>query len=125
MTAYATIAELATFVGSTPTDEATQTIVERMLDRASELLDDVVCAAFEVDDVTDLPTDADVAAAMSKACCAVVQQWLEVGEENDVDGLAGTAFIVTGSSGYQGKRAPERAPRVLRILRKAGLLRTT
>lgn len=119
MTAYATLAELGTFTGSAPSDEASQTIAERMLERASELLDDVVVAAFAVDSVTELPTDAGIAAAMSDACCAQVEFWLEVGEESDVDGLAASDVSI---GGYSGKRAPVVAPRALRILRSAGLM---
>ncbi len=119
MSAYATLAELATFVGSTPSDAASQAIAERMLERASELMDGVVVAAFEVDSVTELPTDVEVAAALRDATCAQVEQWLEVGESNDVDGLAGTAVSV---GGYAGRRAPSVSPRALRILRNAGLL---
>lgn len=118
MTSYATQAELVSFLAEgTPVPDGA-----RMLARASELLDGVVLAAFSVDTVTNLPTDADVAAAMRDACCAQVEAWLEVGEENDVDGLAGTQIAVTG---YAGPRAPTVAPRAFRILHTAGLMRPT
>ena len=113
--AYATAAELTAFL-------AAGTVVAepvRLLTRASELLDDVVRRPYAVDTVTGLPTDADVAAVMRDACCAQVEQWLEVGEDNDVDGLAGTQASIAG---YSGLRAPRLAPRALRILRNAGLL---
>ena len=115
MTAYATQAELISFLpeGTAVPDAA------RLLARASELLDATVLAPFAIDTVTLLPTDTDVAAAMRDACCAVVEAWLEVGEENDVDGLAGTQIAVTG---YTGPRAPSLAPRAFRILQNAGLM---
>lgn len=113
--AYATEAELTAWLptGTVVTD------ADRLLQRASELIDATVTAPFAVDSITDLPTDTDVAAAMRDATCAVVEQWLEVGEENDVDGLAGEQISVTG---FSGKRAPKIAPRAFRILQNAGLL---
>lgn len=113
--AYATEADLTAFLpAGTVVDDA-----DRLLARASELLDGTVLTPFAVDSETDLPTDEEVAAAMRDACCAVVEQWLEVGEENDVDGLAGTQVSLTG---YSGQRAPSIAPRAFRILQTAGLM---
>lgn len=112
--AYATTAELADWLGSSAPADA-----ERLLLRASETLDSLVTAAFAVDPVTTLPTDADTAAALRDACCAVVEFWAEVGEPNDIDGLAGTP-VSTG--GYSGRRAPANSVRAIRILRQAGLL---
>jgi hypothetical protein len=111
---YATTSELADWLGTSAPADA-----ERLLERASELLDSIVVASFAVDPETKLPTDADTAAALRDACCAVVEFWREVGEENDVDGLAGTP-VSTG--GYSGRRAPANSPRAIRILRQAGLL---
>lgn len=113
--AYATSAEYLTFTGlsAAPDDYA------RLSQRASELVDNTVTAAFTVDDTTDLPTDADVAAALRDACAAQVEFWAEVGEENDVDGLAGSQVSV---SGYSGRRPPKLSPRAFRILQNAGLV---
>lgn len=91
----------------------------RLLARASQRIDATVLAVFDVDTDTQMPTDTDVAAALRDATCAQVEQWLEVGEENDIDGLAGTQIAVTG---FSGKRAPRIAPRALDILRDAGLM---
>lgn len=111
---YATTSELAGWLGvAAPAD------AERLLARASERLDSVIVGSFTVDDVTKLPTDADTAAVLRDACCATVEFWMEVGEENDVDGLAGTP-VSTG--GYSGRRAPANSVRAIRILRQAGLL---
>lgn len=115
-TPYATADDLAGWLlegSSVPSD------AERLLERASQLLDSILVGCFAVDSVTKLPTDAGVAATMRDACCAVVEFWLEVGEEGDIDGLAGTP-VSTG--GYSGVRAPANSVRAIRILRGAGLL---
>lgn len=113
--AYATEAELTAYLP----DGTVVTDADRLLARASELIDGTVTSSFAVDADTDLPTDPDVAAALRDATCAQVEQWLEVGEENDIDGLAGTQVSLTD---YSGKRAPKVAPRAFRILQNAGLL---
>ena len=111
--AYATVAELATFLGSEGTPDA-----GRLLERASELVDTIVDVPFALSATTGLPTDTDVAAALRDATCAVVEAWLEVGESNDIDGLAGQQIAVQG---FTGKRAPEKPPRAVRLLKIAGL----
>lgn len=93
----------------------------RLLKRASDLIDSTVRAGYTVDD-NGIPTIAALAQALNDACCAVVESWVEVGEANDIDGLAGTAVQVAGKSGYVGFRAPELCPRAFRILQLAGLL---
>jgi len=114
MNPYATTADLDAFLGAAGPADA-----DRLLLRASELLDAVVVAAFEVDADTELPTDTDIAAALRDAACAQVEQWVEVGEANAIDGLHGTSFAL---SGYSGRRAPRLAPRARDILHAAGLL---
>lgn len=115
---YATPAELAAWLPS----GASVSDVDRVLARASELIDRWVRSPFSIDDTTGLPTDADVAAVLRAATCAQVEQWVEVGEHNDVDGLAGT---VSGAGGWSGQRAPALAPRAARYLLTAGLLTVT
>lgn len=117
MAAYATAAELAAYLGAPAPADAT-----RLLDRASEVIDDTVRAPFTTSGGGDLPADASIAAAMKNATCAQVEFWQEVGEANDLDGLAGTTIMLTGSTGFQGKRAPMVAPRALRYLKEAGLM---
>lgn len=114
--AYATLAQLLEFV----TWEAAIPDAERQLLRATELIDATVLSAYTIDDTTQLATDTVVAQALADAVCAQVEFWLEVGEEHDIDGLAGTQVSVTG---YSGKRAPVVAPRALRFLQAAGLMR--
>lgn len=91
---------------------------DRLLRRASELVDEAVRVPFAVDE-DGLPTDTDKAQALADATCAQVEDWLEVGEENDVDGLAGTQLTVTG---FNGRRPPRYGPRMLRVLRNNGLI---
>lgn len=119
MTAYADVADLEAFLGRAVPGETPPDSAQRMLERASELLDSIVVRPFAVDAVSGLPEDEDVGATLRAACCAQVEAWLEVGEMNDVDGLAGTQVSV-GS--YSGTRAPVVAPRALRILKNAALM---
>lgn len=115
MKAYATDAEYLVFTGLTTAPDD----IDRLLMRASELIDNTVTVAFAVDDTDQLPTDTDVADAMRDAACAQVEFWSEVGEGNDIDGLAGTK-VSAGS--YSGDRAPVIAPRASRLLQNAGLV---
>jgi hypothetical protein len=91
---------------------------ERLLTRASELLDATATAPFIVSDTTGLPEDVDEAAALRDATCAQVRFWVETGEEHDIDGLAGSAVSV---GGVTGRRPPVIAPQALRLLRMAML----
>ena len=112
MNAYATTDELAAYLGTDAPADA-----ERLLERASDLIDATVVTPYAVDD-DGIPTDPDVAAACSKAACAIVEAWMETGEANDIDGLAGTQYALAG---YSGKRAPRIPPRAKDALRCAGL----
>lgn len=110
---YATPTQLATFLGATPAPAD----AARMLIRASELIDAKILASFTLGD-DGLPTDETTAGVLADATCAVVEAWAEVGEENDIDGLAGTDIAVQG---YSGPRAPELPPRARRLLATAGM----
>lgn len=94
--------------------------VDRLLERASELLDDYLrTAVFDVDDDTGLPTDADVIAALRDATCAQVEFWLAGDEEDDILG----PVDAVGMAGVTAK-GRELAPRAARKLREAGLYNT-
>lgn len=99
--------------------EWTEDETDRVLTRASELVDDYTGRALYECDEYGNATDPNIAAALRMATCAVVEMWCEVGEENDIDGLAADQISVQGFSGH---RAPEISRRVLRPLRRAGLL---
>jgi len=111
--AYATTAEYEAWSG-----QSAPSSIERLLTRASGLLDATVTASFVVDSDSGLPADAAEAEALRDAACAQVRFWVETGEEHDIDGLAGTAVTVGGVSGV---RPPVLAPQARRILRR-GLL---
>lgn len=113
--AYATAAQLATWTGRPAPADA-----DRLLERASELVDHVVRVCFDVDEQTGVAADPTVAAVLADATCAVVEAWSETGETNDVDGLAGTQVTV---GAFTGRRAPVVPPRAARLLAAAGLLR--
>lgn len=114
--AYATVDELgARLPAGTLPDEA-----DRLLVRASELIDDKVRAPFTVDTVTSLPTDDTVAGVLRDAVCAQVEFWVEVGEEHDVAGLGNRQASVGQLS--MAALPPELAPRAYRLLHTAGLL---
>lgn len=91
---------------------------ERLLWRATELIDDIVTARFTVD-ADGRPVKAHVADALRKATCAQVRFWTETGEEHDVDGLAGTSVNI---GNVTSRRPPRVAPQATRILRGALLL---
>jgi len=116
-TAYATEADLTAFLPSTVGDVPD---ADRLLERASELLDDKIRTPFAVDTGTQLPTDPDIATALVQACCAQVEYWLDVGEEHDIEGLhhrqVGIGHLQVSSL------PPELAPRAQRFLASAGLI---
>lgn len=115
LTAYATEEELTIWLPSSTTlpDD-----VDRLLERASDVLDEHIRLPFDVNTSGEV-TDTELAVILSDACCAQVEHWLEVGEENDLDGLAGTQISVDG---YSGLRALPLAPRAKRILKINGML---
>jgi hypothetical protein len=79
---YATSADYQTYSGQTPPAD-----IDRLLARASELLDsEVVKAAWYDTDDAGLPTNVDVAEAFSEATCAQVEFWGAVGEQVDTSG---------------------------------------
>lgn len=122
--AYATGEQLGSYLeggnAAVPSDAA------RLLDRASELVDDhVVTAVYDVDE-QDMPTDPKVIAALADAVCAQVEYWLTGDEEDDILGPLESTSIGGMSQAHgsgQNRVTPMYlAPRAARHLRKAGLL---
>jgi hypothetical protein len=113
--AHASAAELASWLGDVPVAGAS-----RILARASELVDDKVMAAYETD-VDGHAVDATVAAALSAATCAQVEQWIEVGEELDISGFPSSGGFMLGRLQITDLPATL-APRAARALRAEGLL---
>ena len=93
----------------------------RLLERASELIDDATKTAWYATDAGGLPTDVGVLAAFRDATCAQVEFWLAGDEEDDVLGPVKEVSFGTV------KATPEcvyvLAPRAARFLREAGLFR--
>lgn len=115
MSSYATPAQVLAWL---PVELAPEGDLERLIVRASDLIDAHVRAEYPVD--TDgAPTDTGVAAVLQVATCAQIEQWCEVGEANSIDGMAGSQIAVDG---YSGSRAPDLAPRAYNALKVAGLL---
>ena len=101
--------------GVTPADAA------RLLDRASELIDDCTRTAIYPVDANGLPTGADEIAALRDATCAQVEFWLASDEEDDVLGPVDSLTI----GGVTAHTKPlTLAPRAARILRSAQLYRS-
>jgi len=111
---YAAPEDVAAWTGQDAPAAATRLIL-----RATELIDSVITAAYDTDDDTGLPTDADLLQDLNDAVCAQVEAWAETGEANDIDGLAGAQISV---GNYSGPRAPRLAPRARAALIRHGLL---
>lgn len=109
-TAYATPAELTGWTGKANPADA-----DRLLLRASEIVDAHVTTAFDVDDDTAMPTDALVIAVLRDAVCAQVEHWMTTGEVNDIDGMAGQDVSVSGLSVTRPARLAPRARQQLAL----------
>lgn len=101
------------------------TPIDRLLERASEVIDDAIrTAVYDVDD-DELPTDDDVAAALRDATCAQVEFWLASDEEDDILGPIQSVTLgglqVQYGAGTNRQTPLYLAPRAARILRSAGL----
>ena len=73
---YATSGDLAEYLQDAPPENA-----DRLLIRASELIDRMLFTARYDVDVDGDPTDTGVIAALKKATCAQVAWWIETGDE--------------------------------------------
>lgn len=115
--AYATPAELATYVGEGVELPSTEE-QERLLERASELVDSV--SLLRIDD-----TDADHLAAARDATAAQVEWWLSAGEDAETGPPVQSYSIGSLSLSYGvagGAHRMRLAPRAKRHLFLAGLL---
>jgi hypothetical protein len=113
---YATSADYATYSGTTPPDD-----IDRLLARASELLDaEVLTAAWYDTDDMGLPTNTAVAAAFAQAACAQVEFWAAVGEQVDtsgpIQGVTLGSLSIQYGAGDNRVAAATIGPRVYRAL---------
>lgn len=126
--AYATTAQLDTWVGESQTLPSTDEQT-RLLERASQVVDAILIGAVYAVDSNSLPTDSDVADALADATCAQVEWWLESGDEHgsatawDQVSIGSVSLGRGGSSGGGGGAStPVVAPRAAQRLQLAGLL---
>jgi hypothetical protein len=108
--AYATTADLATYLGIPEADLPADST--RQLQRASELLDYATMGRTTATETAD---------AAKSATMAQVEFWLEAGEESDIYGSKNFRSHSIGGVSIQG-RISELAPRAKRILSAEGLL---
>lgn len=115
MSNYATLGQLATFLGTT--EESLPTDADRLLTRATEVIQ---ALTFNRIDVSD-ETHADVA---QRATCAQVEYWIENGEDIAMKAPITSKTVRQTSVSYGGPEGanPTLAPRARLILRPAGLL---
>jgi hypothetical protein len=115
--AYATTTQLQAYLGtaSLPAD------AQRLLNRASDLVDFVTLGRIET-------TDTEQVLAAQNATCAQVEYWIEMGEDKDINGESydsisiGTFQMVnSGSSSYSLGNKHGLAPRAGRFLFLAGM----
>lgn len=120
--AHATTADLEAWLTGSGFTAPTGDEAEHLLARASDLVDEKVVAWYAVDGA-GLPVETEVRNALRDATCAQVEQWLSVGEDNDVDGYPRDTGV--GTNGVSLSARPSRlAPRARAQLNKAGLLTT-
>ena len=118
---YSTIAELRARVSAAYTDHpdiADDAAATKLLEKASELIDEETFGRAARVDLLD-PDNSATTVLLSRAACDQVEFWLEVGEEHDVAGLKGS--LVAGR--VQVHPVPNQlGQRARRSLRQAGLL---
>lgn len=108
---FATNSDLADWMSVESYQELDPADIDRLLARASARVRSRIVQPIDSDNDTHVD-------ALRDATCAVVEAWVEVGEANDIDGLAGTQISVTG---YSGTRAWALCPRAEDALTVAGL----
>lgn len=124
---WATTTDLNAYLTGSPYPAPSGDTATRLLARAFEVIDDHTTGTWA--EVAGVPTwtdpsddtiTVDVTDTLVAAVCAQVEQWLEVGEDNDI---AGYARDTTVSFGVSTTSLPDLlAPRAARVLRKALLL---
>jgi len=125
--AYATTAQLADFLGVTEPELPAD--AERLLERASEVVDAQVRAPYDVDD-DGLPSDPDIAAAFAAATCAQVEAWNAHGGDTSavkggqIQSFTSGKLSVTYAQAAAGpsSSAAALADRARLLLQRAGLL---
>ena len=117
MDAFATATDLTGWLSADQIAELGDTT--RILARATEVIQEAAATGYYNDDAGN-PVDDRDKTALRDACCAQVEQWCEVGEENDIAGYPRGTTMGTGGMNISALPATV-APRARRILRQAGL----
>ncbi len=112
--AYANVSELEEYTGQDAPDDA-----ERLLERASELIDYYTLNNIDED-------DSDHMEAAQKAVCAQVEYWEELGDEHGImvmlRQISIGSFSATAGQQDGQSQIPELAPRAQQALFMKGLL---
>jgi hypothetical protein len=118
--AYATLDDLATYTGK----ESTGPGDERLLQRASELIDEALASSYYVTNLTTgAATDVNVILALKNATCAQVEWWRQTDDE--LGGtwqraqLGGAAVALFGAGQPSGRA--RLSPRAREALRAKGI----
>lgn len=116
---WATTADVTAWLLGGPYTAPTGADATRVLARAWEVVEDHTDPAYDSTEVLDTTTGRTVADALTDAVCAQVEQWAEVGEDNDI---AGFPRNTSSSWGVSVSALPDvLAPRAARILRRAAV----
>lgn len=119
---HATSAQLAAYTGAAAPSDA-----DRLLTRASEVIDAALLTATYSVDSIGTAREADVLTALQNATCAQVEFWLAGDEEDDVlgptQGYAVGGMQVQFGAGENRTAPIELAPRAARHLRNCSLIR--
>lgn len=114
---YATLAELETYTGApaNPDDE-------RLLERASEVMDDLLVASVYAVDTNGNPVLATHIDALRDAVCAQVEWWRETGDELGTTSRYSNLHLGPASIQLRGSRNTRISPRAITALHRAALL---
>lgn len=124
MTAHATVEQLTAYLPDSMTVPAD---ADRLLERASEVIDDCLVTAFYSTDILGVALDAEVLTALQKATCAQVEFWLAGDEEDDilgpVQGVSLGGMQLQYGAGENRTTPTYLAPRAARALRSCPAVR--
>lgn len=121
MTAHATVEQLTEYLGREAPANA-----ERLLDRASEVIDECLVTAVYSTNTAGVAIDAEVLTALQKATCAQVEFWLAGDEEDDIlgptQGVSLGGMAIEQGAGANRVSPTYLAPRAWRYLRSTAYI---
>lgn len=120
MVVHATELDLTDYLAGSDYTPPVGAAAQRKLRNASRLVDSKVVGWYDADDL-GVPVEVEIRNALRDATCAQVEQWLSVGEDNDVDGYPQSTPVSTNGTSV-GLRPARLSPRARDLLRDAGLL---